>query len=169
VAFKPGQSGNPAGRKPGVIDRRQRIAQFFEGDGIEIARVVIEAAKKGDLQACALVLTRVAPPAKPRAERVSFKLDTTLPLAAQAGAVVQAIADGQLAPEEAQVILSCLTHYVSLKSADELDGRLRELERRTAVQDRLQRSAGNVVIDESPMALTVPGAATCDALPALQT
>jgi hypothetical protein len=169
VTFKPGQSGNPAGRKPGVIDRRQRIAQFFEGDGVEIAKVVIDAAKKGDMQAAALILNRVAPPARARAERVNFSLDTSQPLAAQAAAVVQSIADGLLAPDEAQAVLACLSTYASLVQADQLDARLKELERRAGVEERLERRPGNMVIDESPLVLAVPGAIACDARQALPT
>jgi hypothetical protein len=96
MGFKPGISGNPAGRKPGIIDKRQRIAQAFEADGAEIAKIVIEAAKKGDMQAATLVLSRLAPPMKPRAERVRFDLDVTQPLAAQAAQVISAVATGQL-------------------------------------------------------------------------
>lgn len=168
MTFVKGQSGNPAGRKPGVIDRRQRIAQFFEGAGAEIAQIVIDKAKAGDMQAATLVLTRVAPATKPRAERVSFALDTSQPLAAQAATVVQAIADGQLAPEEAQVILSCLNHYSALKSADELEGRLALLEQRAGLQQRIGYAASGVLIDDAPLALTVPGERACDAAPAQQ-
>jgi hypothetical protein len=158
MTWVPGQSGNPAGRKPGVIDRRQRIAQFFEGDGIEIAKVVIEAAKKGDLQACALVLTRVAPPTKPRAERVKFALDVTQPLAAQAAAVVRAIAEGDLAPEEAQAVLACLSTYAALVQADELEARLALLEQRAGVQKRIGLRASGVVTTDSATPLALPGA-----------
>lgn len=157
--FVKGQSGNPAGRKPGVVDRRQRIAQFFEGDGIEIAKIVIEAAKKGDMQAAALILNRVAPPTRARAERVTFKLDTTQPLAAQAAAVVQAIADGLLAPDEARAVLSCLSNYASLVQADQLEARLAEVERRAGISERIANRS--VVIDDSPLVLAVPGVSTC--------
>jgi hypothetical protein len=128
MAFQKGVSGNPAGRKPGIIDKRQRIAQFFETDGAVIAQVVIDAAKKGDIRAAELVLSRVSPPVKARAERVQFSLDVAAPLAAQAAQVVTAIAAGQLDPESARVVLDCLCQYVTLVQADELEGRIARLE-----------------------------------------
>lgn len=133
MGFKPGVSGNPAGRKPGIIDRRQRIAQAFEADGAEIAKVVIEAAKKGDMQAATLVLSRLAPPMKPRAERVRFDLDVTQPLAAQAAQVISAVAAGQLDSDSAQTILTCLGTYAALVQSDEVQARLAALERAAAI------------------------------------
>lgn len=129
MAFTKGVSGNPAGRKPGIIDKRQRIAQAFEADGAEIAKVVIEAAKKGDMQAATLVLSRLSPPLKPRAERVHFDLDVTKPLAAQAGQVLAAVATGQLDTDSAQTVLTCLGTYASLVMADDVQARLAALER----------------------------------------
>lgn len=133
MTFVKGQSGNPAGRKPGIIDRRQRIAQAFEVDGAEIAKVVIEAAKKGDMQAATLVLSRLSPPMKPRAERVRFDLDVTQPLAAQAAQVISAVATGQLDSDSAQTILTCLGTYAALVQSDEVQARLAALERAAAV------------------------------------
>lgn len=148
MAFQKGVSGNPAGRKPGVIDRRQRIAQFFEGDGVEIAKVVIEAAKKGDMQAATLVLSRVSPPMKPRAERVQFSLDVTQPLASQAAQVIQAVAAGQLDPDSAQTVLACLNVYTQLAQADQIEARLQALEHSTRVRDRALSGHGGVVVEQ---------------------
>jgi hypothetical protein len=133
MPFQKGQSGNPAGRRPGLIDKRQRIAQAFEADGAEIAKVVIEAAKKGDMQAATLVLSRLSPPMKPRAERVRFDLDVTQPLAAQAAQVISAVATGQLDSDSAQTILTCLGTYAALVQSDEVQARLAALERAAAV------------------------------------
>jgi hypothetical protein len=143
MPFQKGQSGNPAGRRPGLIDKRQRIAQAFEADGAEIAKVVIEAAKKGDMQAATLVLSRLSPPMKPRAERVRFDLDVTQPLAAQAAQVISAVATGQLDTESAQTVLTCLGTYAALVQSDELQSRLAALERAAGIQAATSR--GGVV------------------------
>lgn len=47
----PGQSGNPKGRPVGARNRKSVIADEFAKEGSEVARVVIEAALKGDMQA----------------------------------------------------------------------------------------------------------------------
>ncbi|AOH85133.1 hypothetical protein AWL63_15370 [Sphingomonas panacis] len=49
-------------------------------DGPAIARVVVDAALAGDLQACNIALARIAPAIKPQAERVSFDFDATAPI-----------------------------------------------------------------------------------------
>ncbi len=131
MTFAKGQSGNPGGRPPGIPDRRTLIAKSFEDEGAAVAKVVVEAAKKGDMQACQIVLTRLLPPLRPKAEKTPFALDTTKPLAAQAAAVVQAVADGHLSAEDAQTVLTCLGTYAALVQADEVQSRLAALERAT--------------------------------------
>src|SRR5437868_1663061 len=72
--FAPGVSGNPAGRPKGLKDKKTRIAEEFERDGSKVARVVIDRALAGDISAANLVLARISPPLKTRAEKVRFRL-----------------------------------------------------------------------------------------------
>ena len=61
--FKPGQSGNPAGRPKGARHRTtMAIEALLEGEGEAITRKAIEAAKAGDMVAIRLVLDRICPP-----------------------------------------------------------------------------------------------------------
>ena len=57
--WQKGQSGNPAGRPKGALSKRDKIAQALSDDGPAVARVVIDAALSGDMQAAGLVLSRV--------------------------------------------------------------------------------------------------------------
>jgi hypothetical protein len=82
--FAPGVSGNPAGRPKGLKDKKTRIAEEFERDGSKVARVVIDKAMAGDMTAANLVLQRISPPLKTRAEKVQFSLDAKAPLTEQA-------------------------------------------------------------------------------------
>jgi len=65
--FRPGQSGNPAGRPKGARHRTTvAIEALLDGEGETIARKAIDAAKAGDMVAIRLVLDRICPPRKTR-------------------------------------------------------------------------------------------------------
>lgn len=131
MPFKKGQSGNPAGRAPGIIDRRRRMAQAYIGEFDAVVTALIDKAKEGDVAAAALYLSRVEPPLRARAERVHFKLDSALPLADQAQQVVAAVAAGELDPDSGKLLVDCLTAAAGLKSIDEFEVRLARLEAST--------------------------------------
>lgn len=57
---KGGPSPNPAGRPKGIVDRRQKVQVALMDDAPAIARVVIDAALDGDMQAASLVLVLLA-------------------------------------------------------------------------------------------------------------
>lgn len=92
-------SPNPNGRPRGIVDKRTRVTQALMDDAPKIARVVIDAALAGDVQAAGLVLSRVAPALRAQTERVEFDFDAAAPVAQQVEAVLQAIADGKVAPD----------------------------------------------------------------------
>ena len=69
--FVPGRSGNPAGKKPGTLNRATRWRQMFdEGDAVEAAQLVRARVRKGDLTAARFVLDRVDP--KPRGRTITL-------------------------------------------------------------------------------------------------
>ncbi len=63
--FKPGQSGNPAGRPkdktPATLWRKSIVA-----DMPEIIKTLVNLAKGGDVQAAKVLLDRICPPLKPQ-------------------------------------------------------------------------------------------------------
>jgi hypothetical protein len=124
----PGQSGNPKGRPVGSRNKGNIVAEEFLKDGSEIARMVSAAAKKGDMQAASLVLQRIAPPLRSRAEKVFFELDPDASLTKQAQQVLMAIAEGEVDPETGQTIINCITSFAGLKQADDFENRLSALE-----------------------------------------
>lgn len=123
-----GQSGNPGGRPPGRPDARTKITRALMDDGAAIARVVIDAALEGDLQACNIVLSRIAPSLKPQAERVAFDFDPTAPIPQQIEAVLAAIAAGEVACDVGREIISALGTLADARAVADLESRIAELE-----------------------------------------
>lgn len=126
----PGQSGNPKGRPVGSRNKKNIVAEEFAKDGSKIARVVMDAALEGDMQAASLVLQRLCPPLRARAERVAFDLDPAAPLTTQAQQVIAAVAGGDIDPDTGQLLVGCITALAGVKQIDELEQRLSALERR---------------------------------------
>lgn len=63
--FKPGQSGNPAGKPTGTKNRATIMAQaLFDGEAETLTRKIIELAMGGDMQALRVCVDRLCPPMK---------------------------------------------------------------------------------------------------------
>jgi hypothetical protein len=66
--FKPGESGNPAGKPRGARHKTTLACDLLlEGEAEAITRKAIELAKIGDGPALRLCLERIAPPSEGRA------------------------------------------------------------------------------------------------------
>lgn len=128
--WTPGQSGNPKGRPKGSLNRKSLLAEEFEKEGSAIAKVVIAAAKGGDIQAANIVLQRLAPALKARSEKVTFTLDSSQSLTEQARQVLQAIAIGEIDPENGKLLIECISGFAGLREIDELASRLNAIEDR---------------------------------------
>ena len=105
--FKPGRSGNPAGRKVGQRHRSTlMLEKLMAADAKTIVRAVLLAAAGGDMSAARMVLERVVPPAA-KDRPLSMTLpDTSTPegIEAAACAVLAAVARGDLLPSEGAVM-----------------------------------------------------------------
>jgi hypothetical protein len=123
-----GPSPNPKGRPPGIVDKRQKLQKAFADDAPAIARVVIEKALTGDMQAANICLARVAPPLKQQAERVQFELDPDRPLAAQASQILVAVSEGKVDAETGRTLIGCISAVAGIKAVEELEGRIQMLE-----------------------------------------
>ncbi len=121
-------SPNKNGRPRGVLDRRTTVTQALMDDAPKVARVVIDAALAGDVQAAGLVLSRVAPALRAQTERVEFEFDASASVTEQAEAVLQAIADGKVAPDVGKQILEGISTLYGIKQIAELEARLQALE-----------------------------------------
>ena len=128
--FKPGQSGNPAGRTAGTRPKALlALDALGEGRATDIVTAMADLAAKGDTTAAQIILSRVWPARKGRPTpltlpTVTTAADTTAALAA----VVAAVASGELTPDEAQAVAGVLeTHLRSVETQD-LEARIAALE-----------------------------------------
>lgn len=140
-----GQSGNPAGRKPGTPNKRSPLEVQVAQHGEAIMAKVIEAALGGDLQAANIALQRISAPLKARSGSVNFEFTPGAPLAEQAQEVVAAVASGSIDPDTGKVLIDCLTAAANLRTVDEFEARLAALETRGSGEGR---RAGVVISSE---------------------
>ena len=124
--WKAGESGNPAGRKPGsgeVAKMRAAMAEHVPA----LLAVLVERALAGDIGAARLLLERTIAPLKASEEAAPLTLpDGTL--TEQGRAVVAAVAAGEIAPGQGAALLASLSTLAKLTEADELKRRITALE-----------------------------------------
>ena len=126
--YKGMPSPNKNGRPRGIVDTRSKITKALMDDAPEIARVVIEAAKEGDLQAASLVLSRCAPALKPETYPVQFDFDPSAPVAQQIEQVLAAIAGGAVSPDVGRQIIDAIGTLSNARAVEELEARIITLE-----------------------------------------
>lgn len=101
------------------------------GDGaMEVVGTVLEAARRGDMQACALVMARIIPPLKSVDAAVRFTYDPTGSAVQQAEQILKAAGDGFITPETASTLVDALAKVSALKTAESLEQRITALEAR---------------------------------------
>lgn len=122
-----GQSGNPKGRTPGSGEIGRLRAAISESLPEIIQNLVVKA-KEGDMQAARLLLERTLPPMKATEGMISLELPKGAGLSEQGAAIVQAVANGTIAPSQGAAMLTGLSSFGKLKEFDELEARITALE-----------------------------------------
>jgi hypothetical protein len=126
--WKPGESGNAAGRPPGS-GAVAKLRAGIEAHVPEIIDKLVQQAKEGDAGAARLLLERVVPALKPTEQPAPIDMPDGS-LADQARAVVHAAADGDLAPAQAAQIVTALGGVAKIIETTELVRRIEALEAR---------------------------------------
>jgi hypothetical protein len=126
-----GQSGNPAGAKPGrgTIGalRKQMSAQLGE-----VMSKLLEQALAGDVKSARLLIERVVPPMRAEAAPIKLpKLDPAGTPGEQGQTILAAVAAGQISPDAAASLLTGLGAIARLREMDELEKRVEALEKGT--------------------------------------
>jgi Family of unknown function (DUF5681) len=132
MTFVKGQSGNPAGRPPGIKNRSTLFAEaLLEGEGEMIIRTAITQAREGDPAALRLCLDRLAPRLTPRACHVSFdipRLESAADALAVLSRIAEAVGSGELAPDEADELSKPINRWIDALKAVDFEERLKKLE-----------------------------------------
>ena len=120
MAFKKGQSGNPAGRKPGP-SKIGKIRQGLEAHLPEILSALIAGAKAGDPAAAKLLLDRVLPSLKPETRQPT-------PAPVDPDGILAATASGQIGLDQAQILMGLAAQRLKIAEGEEMIRRIEALE-----------------------------------------
>ena len=130
--WKKGESGNPKGKPVGSRHKTtMAIERLLDGEGEELTRKAIELALAGDLTALKLCLERICPPRKSRPIAIDLPdIKNCEGISNAQSVVVQAVGEGELTPDEGQVLSNILeARRKSIETADH-EQRLNELEKK---------------------------------------
>ena len=131
MTFHKGESGNPAGRPRGSLNRTTVLMQsLLEANAEAIARKAIDLATGGDLTAIRICFDRLVPARKHEPIALDLpRLDTAADTVTAASTIVAAVAAGELAPSEAADIAKAVDIYVRALATQQFEERLAKLER----------------------------------------
>lgn len=125
--FAPGNPGKPKGARHKAT--RAALA-MLEGETEALTRKAVELALEGDTTALRLCLERIAPPRKDAPVTFNLpRMETARDAATAAGAVLDAVAAGELTPTEGAHIMALVEGYRRTLETTEIEARLNELER----------------------------------------
>jgi len=123
-------SGNPSGKPKGTRARVTQLAEkLLEDDRDAIVRAVVAAAKSGDPTAMRLCIERLIPVRKGRP--VTFNLpqiETAADVAGALGTIAEAMAAGELTPDEAGAAAGVIEAKRRAIETVEHEERIRKLE-----------------------------------------
>ena len=129
---RPFEKGNRAspGRPQGSRNSATLMAEKLMQDGIDnIVKTVMEAAAQGDMTAARLVLERVVPVRRGRPVNLTLgPIETADGVSKAVSATVQAMADGELTPDEAATVTGVLEAKRKVIETGELEERLTRIE-----------------------------------------
>lgn len=129
MSFKKGQSGNPTGRPRGIPDKRTQLRSLLEPHSEQLVSKAVEKALEGDTTALRLCLERIIPPFKAVGETVNVSaLKAASTATERAELVLTYLAEGDLTPDDSNVILGALVRQLKVAEFDDIERRLQALE-----------------------------------------
>lgn len=124
--FGPGNPGKPRGTRHKAT---QAVLALLDGEAEALARQAVKMALDGDGAALRLCLERIAPPRKDAPVQFNLpRMETARDAATTAGAVLEAVAEGELTPTEGAHIMGLVETYRRTLETSELEARVVALE-----------------------------------------
>lgn len=124
--FGPGNPGKPKGARHKAT---QAALALLDGEAEALTRQAVTMALGGDTTALRLCLERIAPPRKDAPVTFDLpKMQSAADAAKAAGAVLDAVACGDLTPIEGAHIMALVEGYRRTLETNELDRRIAALE-----------------------------------------
>src|SRR5215469_12172153 len=125
--FRPGSSGNPAGKKTGTRNRATLLREALrDGEDTSVARIVIDKALAGDAVTARFLLERLEP--KPRGRPIHLEIpegeSPAGEVVATFNAALRAMAAGEITPDEAVSIARFLEGRMRVLKAWQLEQKL---------------------------------------------
>jgi hypothetical protein len=130
--FRPGNPGRPKGARHRTT---LAIEAILDGEAEALTRTAIELAKAGDTTALRLCLERLAPPRKDRPVRLTLPpLERPEDAMAATAALLQAVANGELTPSEAETVGKLLETHRRVTELVDVEARLTRLEQQKGLR-----------------------------------
>ena len=134
--FEKGQSGNPAGRPPGMGKRATQAMQLLlDGEAQALTRKAVELALDGNTTALRMCLDRIGPPRRQRT--VPIKLPPMRDAADLAGtmtAIIAAAGEGAISPDEGGRLARLVDIFLRAVETRDFERRLQLLENTPATR-----------------------------------
>jgi Family of unknown function (DUF5681) len=134
MTFQPGQSGNPAGRPRGSRNKKTiALEALLDGESEAVMHKMITLAKMGDDVAMRLCVERMMPPRRERPVPLQLpRIESDADARRASADVVEALAEGEIAPKEAEQLLRAIAGASVILQSSEIAARLAWIEQRLA-------------------------------------
>ncbi len=127
--FKPGNAGKPKGARHRVT---LAVEALLDGEAERLTRKAVDMALAGDTTALRLCLERIAPPRKDAPVRFALpQIVGPQDVPKALGAVLDAVAAGDLTPSEAQAVAGLLEGYRRAVETADIEVRLAAIEQQS--------------------------------------
>ena len=138
--FVKGASGNPSGRPPGSRNQSTLLMEsMLEGQAEQLTQKAIDLALDGDITALRLCLERLIPPRKGRPIHLSLpSIENVQQIAAAMATVANAIGDGEITPNEGEVLAKILVAQKDVVLTADLERRMEALEQRVSTEKEVR-------------------------------
>lgn len=124
--FGPGNPGKPRGTRHKAT---QAALALLDGEAGALTRKAIDMALAGDTTALRLCLERISPPRRDSPVQFALpRMETARDAARAAGAVLEAVAAGELTPTEGAHLMALVETYRRTLETTELEARVAALE-----------------------------------------